>query len=70
MAIRVQKLENRDPDTNSYYIEAFADTKNEVTPDATFEGLPEGATIEMSSSLITANGEVAFMKSDGQWNWV
>lgn len=69
MAIRVQKLENTDYDENTYKIEAFADTKEEVTPNAKFEGLPAGAKIEMGSTVLTASGELAFMKSDGTWNW-
>ena len=68
--IYVQKLTNSDSKSGTWKIEAFADTKAEVTPDAEFVGLPEGANIEMGSSVMTANGEIAFMKSDGTWNWV
>ena len=68
--IKVTDLKNTDDNLNSYQIEAFADTKEEVTDGATFVGLPEGATIEMGSSIITANLEIAFKKSDGTWNWV
>lgn len=68
--IKVTSLINTDTDSNTYKISAFADTKEEVTPEAVIVGLPAGATIEMSSSLITAKGEIAFMKSDGEWNWV
>jgi hypothetical protein len=51
----------------------FADTKEEVVPGATIHGLPklpQQVTIAMGSSVITASGDVAFMKSDGTWNWV
>lgn len=48
----------------------FADTKSEVTPSAEIVGLPNGVTIAEGSSLMTADGELAFMKSDGTWNWV
>lgn len=68
--IIVQELKNSNNDPNDYMIKAFADTKEEVTSDAVFVGLPEGASIEMGSSVITASGEIAFMKSDGSWNWV
>lgn len=47
----------------------FADTKSEVLPNATIKGLPEGYTVGVSSSMMTAAGELAFMKSDGNWNW-
>lgn len=68
--IKVTSLTNTDTDENTFKISAFADTKVEVTPSAEFVGLPSGASIEMGSSLITAAGELAFMKSDGNWNWV
>ena len=67
--IIVQEIKNTDGVENSYKVSLFADTKGEVTPNATIEGLPENATIEMGSSVITASGELAFMKSDGTWNW-
>lgn len=67
--IRVQELTATEHD-NVYTISAFADTKEEVTAGATFVGLPSGARIEMGSSVMTANGEIAFMKSTGEWNWL
>lgn len=67
--IKVTHITNTDGNENSYLIEAFADTKEEVAT-GTFVGLPEGATIEMGSSVFTANGELALMKSDGTWNWL
>lgn len=68
--IKVRYMENTDSNENNYYIVAFSDTKAEVTPDAKFIGLPEGAGIEFGSRITTANGELAYMKSDGNWNWV
>lgn len=68
--IKVTNLTNTDSDENTFKISAFADTKDEVTAGAEFKGLPAGATIEMGSSVLTASGELAFMKSDGTWNWV
>ena len=68
--IKVTSITNTDSDENTYKISAFSDTKDEVTSDATFIGLPDGASIEMGSSVMTASGELAFMKSNGQWNWV
>ena len=66
--IKVQEIQNTDEDPNTYKISAFADTKDEVAT-GTFIGLPEGASIEMGSTIMTANGELAFTKSDGNWNW-
>lgn len=68
--IKVTNLTNTDSDENTFKISAFADTKAEVTDSAEFVGLPAGANIEMGSSVMTASGELAFMKSDGTWNWV
>lgn len=68
--IKVINLVNTDANENTFKISAFSDTKEEVTSDAVFIGLPEGATIEMGSAVMTASGELAFMKSDGTWNWV
>ena len=68
--IKVAELKNTDGDENSFLISAFADTKEEVENGGNFIGLPEGATIELGSSVMTADGEMAFMKSNGNWNWV
>ena len=48
----------------------FSDTKSEVTPTAEIVGLPSGYTISAGSSIMTASGELAFMKSDNSWNWL
>ena len=53
-----------------YQIRAFADTKEEVIPGAEFHNLPEGAVIQPGSTVVTADGDLAFRKSDGTWNWV
>lgn len=55
---------------DDYMISAFADTKEEVTSGATFVGMPPDGIMEPGSSVITADGKVAFLKSDGTWNWV
>lgn len=62
---------SRQPGDNvhQYQIVAFADTKEEVVPGATFDGMPDG-TMEPGSKVITAKGEEAYLKSDGTWNWV
>lgn len=57
-------------DLGQYQIQAFADTKEEVIPGCTIHCLPTDAVIQPGSSIITADGEVAFYKSDGTWNWV
>lgn len=51
-------------------VELFADEKTDVVPGMTIQDLPDNYTIVMGSSVMTAAGEIAFMKSDGTWNWV
>lgn len=57
-------------DMNSVIADVFADTKSEVSPSATIVGLPEGKTLSAGSTIITASGELAFVKSDGTFNWL
>ena len=59
-----------DANTKKAKASLFADTKSEVTSSAMIEGLPSGYTMEAGSSILTASGEFAFMKSDGTWNWI
>ena len=70
--IKVIECNNTDRDFHTYKIVAFADTKDEVdtTPISDYVGMPKNANVEMSSLLITADGDVAFRKSDDTWNWV
>lgn len=68
--IRVTSISNTDSNENVVKISAFADTKDEVVSGAKFVGLDDDAVIDMGSSIITAAGELAFMKSDGTWSWV
>ena len=60
------------PNTMTAEVSLFADTKAEVgtTAVSDISGMPEGYTIAQASSVITASGELAFMKSDGTWNWL
>lgn len=67
--IKVVSIENTDGDNNSYKVSLFSDTREEVVPGAEIIGMPEGATIEMGSDVFTSDGQIAFMKSDGNWNW-
>ena len=48
----------------------FADSKSDVTDDMEIVGMPDGAVPAFGSSVITADGDVGFLKSDGTWNWV
>ena len=65
------KLMSLSQTTNgAYRIEAFADSKEDVTSGMVIEGFPADATVDAGSSIITANGDIALCKSDGTWNWI
>ena len=55
---------------NKADVTLFSDTKEEITSGMTVVGLPEGITPAFGSSVITASGDIAFLKSNGTWNWV
>lgn len=68
--ITVTKIIHQPGDSDQdYQIEAFADTKEEVVPGATFVGMPTG-NMQHGSSVLTAAGDVGFLKSDGTWAWL
>ena len=50
-------------------VSLFSDTKGEMSGSPKIDGLPDGYSIEAGSDVLTASGEIAFMKSTGQWNW-
>lgn len=67
--IKVKKIIKTE-EPNVYEVELFADTKSEVVPGATIIGLPEGAVLDIGSSVMATNGDIAFMQSNGDWKWV
>ena len=58
------------PKTQTALVSLFADTKEEVQEGMTIEGFPTGYEIEFGSNVLTASGELAFVKSNGTFNWV
>ena len=71
--IKVDEWSNTDANPKTYKISAFADTRAEVSSASLSDyiGLPSDAeAIEMGSDIMTTSGEMAFMKSDGNWKWV
>lgn len=61
-----------DPSTKKATVSLFSDTKAEVdtTEVSDIVGFPKEYQIDIGSSIITAAGDFAFMKSDGNWSWV
>lgn len=60
---------NKFKSPNTALCTVYADTKSEVTANATIENLPDDVEIEEGSTLYTADLDVAVMKSDGTWKW-
>ena len=68
MAIKVQSIQ-LNPTTKKANVSLFLDTQADINY-TEIDGVPADYTIEQGSSALTAAGELAFMKSDGTWNWV
>jgi len=68
--IFVTKINRFSPNANDVRVnyELFADSRDDVTPDAEVYGFP-GLVIPAGTRLETGYGEVAHMMSDGTWNW-
>lgn len=69
MSVRVTDMK-LDPVKKEAQVSLFADARGDVSPSMTVDGLPDGYTVAQGSSVLTASAEIAFMKSDGTWNWV
>jgi len=57
------------PTEKTVQVSLFADTKEDLVSED-ISGVPTGYAVAFGSSCVTASGELAFMKSDGTWNWV
>lgn len=63
---------------NVQKVNLFADSKSDISSvdpvtgetDMEIVGLVPNTKITMGSMVITAEGDAAFLKSDGTWNWV
>ncbi len=68
--VRVASITTNDADMTAK-VSLEADTKaemNNITTDDII-GFPKGYKIDFMSDVFTSSGEMAFMKSDGTWNW-
>ena len=69
--VRVKAVIASNPTTKKADVSLFADTKAEMST-VTVDNIgdfPPGYSLEFGSSVMTASGELAFLKSDGKWNW-
>lgn len=53
-----------------YQIACFADEKADVAPGMVIKNLPSDWVIQPGSTIVTADGEVAFYKSNNKWHFV
>ena len=53
-------------------VSLFADSKTDLDgiTESDIVEFPRGYEIDWGSSVMTADGEVGFLKSDGTWNWL
>ena len=58
------------PTDKTVLVSLFADSKSEITDDVVVDGIPVGYSIGLGSDVMTVDGELAFRKSDGTWNWM
>lgn len=56
-------------DLNKYQIQAFADEKSDVGPGMVIRNLSPSWILQPGSSIRTADGDVAFLKTSGKWHW-
>lgn len=68
--VRVTKAESFDHAKKKLTASLFADQKSDITSDMKVEGLPDGYELDFGSDVFTADGEIAYLKSDGTWNWI
>lgn len=68
--VRIQNVTNRQWNSNGKYnivAELFADSKSDDL--SSIINLGKNEVLAMGSSVLTASGDLAFLKSDGTWNW-
>ena len=65
----IKLLQIRQADGVNVIADIVADTKTEVTDDASVTGLTEAAVIDLGSTVLTADGYFALRNSSGEWVW-
>ena len=64
--VKIMKITQEN--NNKIIAELFADSKADSFD--SIEGLSPNFKLSAGSSVITANGDFAFLRSDGIWNWI
>lgn len=68
--IIVQEMRNINSEKKEAQVNLFSDTKGEVVSEAEIVGMLPDYKPSFGSSIMTAAGELGYMKSNGQWHWV
>ena len=66
--VKVEKIK-LDPRTMTAVADLVADSQSDVQPGMQVEGLPQGYTLGMGSSVFTMDQDIAFLDSNGTWIW-
>lgn len=73
MAVRVSKdhgIISQDLVAKTVVARLFADAKEDVTDGMTVIDMPTGYTLDAESYVITADGNIAMLDTEGEWHWV
>lgn len=65
----IKLLQIRQADGVNVIADIVADTKTEVTDNASVTGLTASAVIALGSTVLTADGHFALRNSSGEWVW-
>ena len=69
--IKVELIRGRNSKTKKVVVSLFADKREDLISGQEIHGMPDGYSIDFGSSCTTANGEMAYLKSDcATWVWV
>lgn len=66
--VKVEKIK-LDPRTMTAVADLVADSQSDVQAGMQVEGLPQGYTLAMGSSVFTMDQDIAFLDSNGTWIW-
>lgn len=70
MAVKKLITFKEDSMSRTWLGQLYADSKNDISDGMTIEGLPEDYEIEWGSEVITADGDIGQLKSNGEWKWI
>jgi len=69
MPIKVLETKNNFVEGSKKLCDIYADSKNEIIPNADVQGLGKIELLAAGSTCVTADLDVGLLKSDGTWSW-